>query len=165
MIEDRKVFLCSPMGLCCESCESPVFLCSLGKIGARELGELGLGVRHSCLCFGRVTSVCVKGAELKESFSERGSMKGMCRMWLGSIIARAWWTEGQNGRNPQTGERVETTEDDIRREDLICWDERWWRMIRFFPLHFQRKRVVRIEGRFTVVKIDRGNVGGEIKRD
>lgn len=54
----------------------------LGESGVWE-PEVGLGW-GTLVCVLAGSLLCVNAAELKETFTERGSVKGMCRMWLGS---------------------------------------------------------------------------------
>lgn len=64
----------------CAACELGVSMCSLGEAG----GGLGWGTLSSVFWQGHY-SVWM---ELKESFSERGSVKGMCRMRPGSNVGK-----------------------------------------------------------------------------
>lgn len=58
---------------------------SSADFGEAEISELEVGLGWGTLvCVLAGSLLCVNVAELKESFTERGSVKGMCRMWLGS---------------------------------------------------------------------------------
>lgn len=66
----------------CELCEQG---CSSAVWGETAVWELEVYSGWGTLvCVLAGSPQCVNGAELKESFTERGSVKGMCRMWPGS---------------------------------------------------------------------------------
>lgn len=83
VMEENEVFESCLVGACAvwtvwAGCSSAV------SGGSRNLGAGGwLAV---CVLAGSL--LCVNRAELKESFTERGSVKGMCRMWLGSSMEK-----------------------------------------------------------------------------
>lgn len=73
--------------------------------------EVGLGW-GTLVCVLAGSPLCVKEAVLKESFTERGSVKGMCRMWLGSSNGKDSTKRDIDGKKMFPDEKVKVMENE-----------------------------------------------------
>lgn len=128
-------------------CELCVSVCVYGGslvqfLGETEVWELEVGLGWGTLvCVLAGSLLCVNGAELKASFTERGSVKGMCRMLLGSSNGNKY--EGdKDGKIFRDKKKSKVMENCKKYESTM---RRWAR---------QKLRQARTEWRFTVVKIE-----------
>lgn len=107
--KEEKSWLCGASAV--RTVWAGVFWCSFS--GETEVWELEVRLGWGTLvCVLAGSLLCVNEAELKESFTERGSVKGMCRMRLGS----------SNGKDRVNGKK---------KKYLQMKKLRWWKKNNF----------------------------------